>query len=65
MIPDMSFLHVAHVTQDSDAGLQYVQSQLSRTLGKSLDNDQLLALVEAGEEPIVDVLLYMIPPTGL
>ncbi|KPM46209.1 hypothetical protein AK830_g303 [Neonectria ditissima] len=45
--------------------LQYVQSHLAPLLGKSMDDSDLFSLLNAGGEPVVDVLLYLIPHRGL
>ncbi|KAK7403606.1 hypothetical protein QQX98_010618 [Neonectria punicea] len=45
--------------------LRYVQSHLAPLLGKSMDDSDLFSLLNAGGEPVVDVLLYLIPHKGL
>ncbi|KAH6890311.1 hypothetical protein B0T10DRAFT_485527 [Thelonectria olida] len=49
----------------SKQDLSYVKSYLSALLTKPMDDADLFALLNAGGEPIVDVLLYLIPHKGL
>jgi hypothetical protein len=48
----------------SKQDLSYVKSHLSALLTKPMDDADLFALLNAGGEPIVDVLLYLIPHKG-
>lgn len=50
--------------QTSWRDLNYVESCLNPLLTKPMDDSDLLALLNAGGEPIVDVLLYLIPHQG-
>ncbi|KAM5345556.1 hypothetical protein ACJ41O_011417 [Fusarium nematophilum] len=45
--------------------LHYLESHLAPIMSKPLDDSDLLALVTSGGEPVVDVLLYLIPHSGL
>ncbi|KAH8686663.1 hypothetical protein BGZ61DRAFT_43429 [Ilyonectria robusta] len=45
--------------------LRYVKSHVTALLGKPMDDSDLFSLLNAGGEPIVDVLLYLIPNKGL
>ncbi|KAF7561872.1 hypothetical protein G7046_g2264 [Stylonectria norvegica] len=44
---------------------RYIQSCLDSMLAKPMEDTDLLALVNAGGEPVVDVLLYLISSEGL
>ncbi|KAF4984380.1 hypothetical protein FZEAL_424 [Fusarium zealandicum] len=45
--------------------LHYVESYLASLMSKPMADSDLLALVNSGDEPVVDVLLYLIPHGGL
>ncbi|KAK0385721.1 hypothetical protein NLU13_6898 [Sarocladium strictum] len=45
--------------------LQYIESQVTPLLYKSMDDSDLWSLLLSGSQPAVDVVLYMIPSTGL
>ncbi|KAH7127713.1 hypothetical protein EDB81DRAFT_148868 [Dactylonectria macrodidyma] len=56
-----------HLTGSSNPwyDLNYVKSHVTALLRKPMDDSDLLSLLNAGGEPIVDVLLYLIPNKGL
>ncbi|KHO00869.1 Cell division protein GTP binding protein [Metarhizium album ARSEF 1941] len=50
--------------QGSSPAVDYVESRLAHLANKLMDDPDLCALLSGGAEPNVDVVLYLLPPSG-